>query len=73
MPKLSSISLFKNIKALIGISQNEIVQTVNIKMVETYYQIGGLIIEFEQLGQIRAKYAASTLKDLSVKLIKQVK
>lgn len=71
MSKISSVSLFKNIKALIGVSRQEIVQTVNSKMVETYYKVGGLIIEFEQQGETRAKYAASTLKDLSVKLTKE--
>jgi len=71
MAKLSSVSLFKNIKALIGVSRQEIVQAVNSKMVETYYKVGELIIEFEQQGETRAKYAASTLKDLSVKLTKE--
>jgi predicted nuclease of restriction endonuclease-like (RecB) superfamily len=67
MTELSS-SLFKNIKALIEVSRREIVQTINIKMVETYFQVGRLIIEFEQEGKSRAKYAANTLKDLSAKL-----
>ncbi|MEP7319029.1 MAG: PDDEXK nuclease domain-containing protein [Panacibacter sp.] len=71
MPNLSSGSLFKNIKALIGVSHQEIVLSVNSKMVETYYKVGGLIIEFEQQGEKRARYAANTLKHLSVKLTKE--
>ena len=71
MPRLSSVSLFKNIKALIGVSRQEIVQSVNNKMVETYFKIGELIIEFEQYGETRARYAANTLKALSTKLTKE--
>jgi predicted nuclease of restriction endonuclease-like (RecB) superfamily len=71
MLKLSPAILFKNIKSLIERSRNDIVQTINTKMVFTYFEIGKLIVEFEQGGEERAKYAANTLKDLSVKLTKE--
>ncbi|HXL57335.1 MAG TPA: PDDEXK nuclease domain-containing protein [Chitinophagaceae bacterium] len=69
MPRLSS--LFKDIKILIETSRLEVVQIINTKMVGTYFQIGRLIVEFEQRGKSRAKYAANTLKDLSKNLIKE--
>lgn len=71
MRKMSSLALFKNIKTLIDSSRGEVVQTINTKMVETYFQIGKLIVEFEQQGKSRAEYAANTLKDLSAKLTKE--
>jgi predicted nuclease of restriction endonuclease-like (RecB) superfamily len=71
MPKLSPAILFKNMKSLIERSRNDIVQTINTKMVDTYCEIGKLIVEHEQEGSKRAKYAASTLKDLSLKLTKE--
>lgn len=68
MQKPNSQSLYKNIKALINASRDAIVSTVNAKMVETYFIVGKLIVEFEQGGKARAGYNAQTLKGLSTKL-----
>ena len=40
-------------------------------MVETYFEIGRMIVDYEQSGKQRAQYAANTLKDLSLKLTKE--
>lgn len=64
-------TLLKNIRTLIGRSRNDIVNTINTKMVETYFEIGKMIVEYEQSGKQRAQYAANTLKDLSLKLTKE--
>jgi predicted nuclease of restriction endonuclease-like (RecB) superfamily len=66
--KIFSQALFKNIKALIEISRKGLLQTVNTRIAETYFNIGKLIIEHEQQGKLRAEYAAKTLEALSAKL-----
>lgn len=40
-------------------------QTVNVQMLETYWQIGYAIVEYEQGGEIRAEYGKSLLANLS--------
>jgi len=69
--KISSHTLFKNIKALINASREEILQTINTKIVDTYFRIVKLIVEYEQLGKPRAEYAAKTLNSLSNRLTKE--
>ncbi len=61
-------SLFKNIKVLVETSRTQVVQSINTTLVETYYNIGKLIIEYEQQGKSRAQYAAKVLPSLSDKL-----
>jgi len=40
-------------------------QSVNIELVDTYWQIGRHIVEFEQQGETRAEYGTALLKKLS--------
>jgi len=46
-------------------------RTINNAMVETYWTIRRMIIEEEQLGQKRAKYARYLLKELSARLTQE--
>ena len=66
--KVSSQTLFKSIKVLLEVSRQQLLQTINVRIVETYFNIGKLIIEYEQQGKSRAAYASKTLKKLSEKL-----
>jgi predicted nuclease of restriction endonuclease-like (RecB) superfamily len=70
MAKINSQSLFKNIKILVENSRAQIIQSINTGIAETYYNIGKLIVEYEQQGKSRAEYAGKTLKGLSAKLAK---
>jgi len=45
--------------------QRKAVAAVNSAMVETYWQIGQYIVEFEQGGNIKAEYGKALLKNLS--------
>lgn len=40
-------------------------QAVNIELLETYWQVGRHIVEFEQAGKVRAEYGSALLKQLS--------
>lgn len=68
---VSSRLLFLSIKEVIQQAQKHVVQNVNSTMVLTYFEIGRMIVDYEQNGKIRADYAKETLKILSDKLTYQ--
>ncbi len=57
--------LIKSIENIVSSSKNKIANTINDTMVETYWNIGKYIIEFEQKGNIKAKYGKRLLVSLS--------
>ena len=58
-------NLIRNIKTLIEEAKNQVVRSVNTTMLITYFEIGRMIVEYEQKGQHRAEYAKETLLTLS--------
>jgi len=67
---MSQIQLLGEVKILLQNARRYTVQQINLAMVKTYYQIGYLIVEYQQEGKSRAVYAAETLKYLSLELTK---
>jgi predicted nuclease of restriction endonuclease-like (RecB) superfamily len=65
-----NISLYSEVKQLIEEAKTFVVQNVNTILVFTNYHIGKIIVEDEQRGKERAKYAEKTLKNLSKRLTK---
>lgn len=61
-------SLFYNISQIIVDNRKTVNTTVNTVMVKAYFEIGKYIIEFEQVGNKRAEYGKSLLKNISEKL-----
>ena len=61
-------SLYNKIASILEESRKFVASTVNTAMVQTYFEIGRLIVEEEQHGNIRAEYGKETLKKLSIKL-----
>jgi predicted nuclease of restriction endonuclease-like (RecB) superfamily len=72
MTKLGSIKsdnyLYNRISDLLNEARKQIVSSVNLTIVETYFEIGHLIVENEQSGEDRAAYGKAVLKTLSQKL-----
>jgi len=66
--KLINSNLFDKIANLIELSRKKISAMANLTMVYTYFEIGKMIVEDEQDGNLRAEYAKSVLKELSAKL-----
>lgn len=62
------INLISEIRLLVEQARHQVKQTVNTAMVQTYWQIGHLIVENEQQGKARAEYGKSQLKQVSQKL-----
>jgi len=57
--------LIKQISTLVANSKKRVATTINNTLVETYWNIGKYIVEFEQEGSARAKYGDQLLLNLS--------
>ncbi|MCM1130840.1 MAG: DUF1016 N-terminal domain-containing protein [Anaeroplasma bactoclasticum] len=64
-------NLYTKISSLIQEARKSVKTAVNIAMVYTYYNIGKMIIDDEQNGNIRAEYGAKVIEGLSNKLTKE--
>lgn len=60
--------LTEEIAALIENAKQHIIATVNSTMTATYYEIGRMIVEYEQNGKRRAKYGAKVIPELAKNL-----
>jgi predicted nuclease of restriction endonuclease-like (RecB) superfamily len=67
----NSDSFYSKIHERLKTARKNVVQTVNRTMVLTYFEIGRLIVEEEQKGQVRAEYGKQIIKELSNKLTKE--
>lgn len=65
-------SLIEPIAQIIEQARGEVRYAVNQAMVQSYWQIGKIIVEQEQQGQERAEYGAQQLKQLSHALTKRL-
>ena len=57
--------LIKQISSAVSDAKKQVATTINNALVETYWNIGKYIVEFEQNGQTRAKYGKQLLVNLS--------
>ena len=62
--------LFERIRDLVLTARHQLRQTVNSTMVQTYWDIGRMIVEEEQAGESRASYGQQQLQALSQRLAK---
>ncbi|WP_440615497.1 PDDEXK nuclease domain-containing protein [Cysteiniphilum sp. 6C5] len=66
------VSLINDIAIIIESSRQQVRQTVNHAMVQSYWEIGRLIVEHEQNGESRAAYGKQQLQLLSKELTKRL-
>jgi len=59
------------IRELLEKSRKNIAQQVNTELLTTYWNIGRIIVEYEQQSQLRAEYGKQTLKELSKELTRE--
>lgn len=57
--------LADSIAHMVGDAKSHLVQAVNTTIVQTNWNVGRYIVEFEQKGNAKAKYGTSLLKNLS--------
>ena len=62
-------TLFTAVKAIINNARQVAYRSNNSILLHTYWEIGKLIVEEEQAGQVKANYGKATLKNLSNQLI----
>ena len=67
-PEKQSDNLYHQVASLVELARKTVIRQTNSTMVTTYYLIGKQIVEYEQEGDKRAKYAKETLKNLSFRL-----
>ena len=65
MPTVDTVALHDSIRSLLLAAKAQVRQTVNTTMVQTYWQVGRLIVEGEQGGEKRAAYGKQVLPELS--------
>jgi len=65
---MESDVLFEQVCELVEQARGQVKQAVNAAMVQTYWQIGRLIVEREQTGESRAAYGKKQLQQLSRRL-----
>ncbi len=61
--------LFSQIKQMLDAARRQIARTVNAAVVETYWQVGRYIVEYEQEGKGRAEYGKGVIPSLSKRLL----
>lgn len=57
--------MVQEIKSVLDNARNNVAQQVNHELLSAYWNIGRIIVEYEQTGQNRAAYGKQTLKELS--------
>lgn len=63
--------IYSEIRETLLVSRNRAYAAVNFSMVQAYWQIGRIIVEHEQNGNLRAEYGKSVLQQLSERLTKE--
>jgi hypothetical protein len=56
---------FEKIKSIVLESRARVYRTANSELLLSYWEIGRIIVEEEQSGELRAQYGKATLKKLS--------
>lgn len=63
--EVQNLNFFKRAIELLQSARKQIVQQVNLTMVQTYFEIGRMIVDEEQKGKDRAEYGKHLLAGLS--------
>ncbi|RYD34016.1 MAG: DUF1016 domain-containing protein [Verrucomicrobiaceae bacterium] len=63
--------LLESLRGVIAASQREVARSVNTLQVQTYWQVGRHIVEFEQSGEARAAYGSRLLAALAESLTRE--
>ena len=66
-----SSSMILEIREFLENSRKNVAQQVNTQLLTTYWNIGRIIVEYEQQNQVRADYGKQTLKELSKELTQE--
>jgi len=62
-------SLIRQIRILVKGARENVARNINKEILQTYWQIGKHIVEYEQKGEIKAEYGKQLLINLSKELL----
>ena len=65
-------NLVIKIREIMESSKQNLIREVNSVMLHTYWQIGHIIVEHEQNGELKAQYGTKLLVELSKRLTKEI-
>jgi predicted nuclease of restriction endonuclease-like (RecB) superfamily len=65
-------NLLKKIRQLVELARHNVIRNINTELLLTYWNVGRLIVEYEQAGNIRAEYGKELLIDLSKSLTREL-
>ena len=65
MANITNNQIIEDIRNLLIFSRQHLQQSINSAMVQTYWQIGKMIVEDEQRGESRAEYGKKQLEQIS--------
>ena len=65
---LQTDDIYDTIREIISLSRQRVYRMANTALLETYWQIGQIIVEDEQNGNAKAEYGKGTLKSLANQL-----
>ena len=65
---ISYQDIYSEIKKTLLQSRSQAYSTVNFAMVRAYWEIGRIIVEHEQNGNLRSAYGKGVLQDVSARL-----
>ncbi len=66
--ELQNNHIYQSIKEIIILSRQRVYRMANSALLESYWQIGKIIVEDEQQGKAKASYGKATLKKLANQL-----
>lgn len=61
-------TLYSDIRQILVQAREQVYRAANVAMVEAYWQIGRVIVEQEQKGEVRAEYGSYLIQSLSQQL-----
>ena len=64
-------SMILEIRELLENARKNVAQQVNTQLLTTYWNIGRIIVEYEQQNQLRAEYGKQTIRELSKELTRE--
>lgn len=72
MSNLKNQSIINEIKEVLLTARENVSKAINSELLLSYWNIGKLIVEYEQDGAEKAEYGKQLLKTLSIELTKEL-
>ncbi len=70
--QITNNNIIAEIKNVIETARKQVVREVNTQILQAYWQVGRIIVEYEQKSPDRAEYGRQTLKELSKLLTEEL-